>query len=119
MKNIIGDYREFIRNFVGKNPIMSKTFFIVVPFDPIKIPKVGKRAAQKAFGLFKKKAPKLEKSFVDNVKELELRVDRVVSGLNRIGLRAIPLAETEITELLYNFYNPATVEKKGAASARK
>lgn len=114
LKNIIEDYREFVASFVAKNPIMSKTFFVVVPYNPIYIPKAGKRAAKRLLGIFgKQKTLKpADDQFNDDYKQLELRVDQVIDGLNRIGLRAIPLIEKEIAELFYNFYNPATTEEK-------
>jgi len=37
----------------------------------------------------------------------------VVGGLNQMELRAIPLNDDEIIELLYNLYNPEDIEKKG------
>jgi len=118
LKNIIVDYQDFVKEFVERNPIMSKTFFVVVPYDPIFIPKLGKRVVKGLFGLFRKKgAMKEDKSkdgqFEENKRQLDLRVDQVTAGLNRVGLRAVPLSEDEVIELFYNFYNPALVEKKG------
>ena len=118
LKNIIVDYQDFVKEFVERNPIMSKTFFVVVPYDPIFIPKLGRRVVKGLFRLFRKKgAAKEEKSkdgqFEENKRQLDLRVDQVTAGLNRVGLRAVPLSEDEVIELFYNFYNPALVEKKG------
>ncbi len=111
LKNMIDDYRDFVASFVSKNPIMSKTFFVAVPYDPIKIPEAGLAATKKIFGLFGKKKG-FGGSLADNqskieegLRQLDLRVDQVVSGLNRIGLRAVPLTEPELVELFYNFYN--------------
>lgn len=112
LKNIIIDYHKFIGDFVSKNPIMSKTFFIVVPYDPVTI------TTKQVLGIFKRKKTAAqskedqERNFSENIKQLDLRIDRVIAGLNRIGLRAVPLEEAEIIELFYNFYNPSTIEKK-------
>src|SRR3990167_1661705 len=38
LQSQIGEYREFIRSFVKDNPIMAKSFFVVVPFSPSAIP---------------------------------------------------------------------------------
>jgi type IV secretory pathway VirB4 component len=119
LKNIITDYRDFVKAFVERNPIMSKTFFIIVPYDPIALPKIGKKIAGGLFGLFKKKKAEEEKTendqFIENKRQLDLRVDQVTAGLNRVGLRAVPLSEDEVVELFYNFYNPALIEKKGVS----
>lgn len=112
LKNIIIDYHKFIGDFISKNPIMSKTFFIVVPYDPVTI------TTKQVLGIFKRKKTAAqskedqERNFSENIKQLDLRIDRVIAGLNRIGLRAVPLEEAEIVELFYNFYNPSTIEKK-------
>lgn len=117
LKNQILEYREFIRSLVSQNAIMQKRFFVTVPFDPIQIPKTGLAAAEKALSWLKKKSPietkiKTEESLKENLEQLEQRVDQAISGLNQIGLRAVPLNNDELTELFYNLYNPATVEKK-------
>src|SRR3989338_8842765 len=38
LKTQLNGYREFVSSFVSQNPIMAKTFFLVVPFDPVQIP---------------------------------------------------------------------------------
>src|SRR3989338_1026013 len=38
LKTQISGYREFVKSFVSQNPIMNKTFFLIVPFDPIQLP---------------------------------------------------------------------------------
>src|SRR3989344_2928814 len=47
MKNLINDYGKFIEQFVAKNPIMSKSFFVVVPYDPVTLPSSGKKIINK------------------------------------------------------------------------
>ena len=117
LKNQIAGYREFIRSFVGQNPIMNKSFFVIVPFDPIQIPGASSGITDKIFGAFKKTAQSptgdKEKSFQHNLLQLNQRVDRVVSGLNGIGLQSLPLDDSALIELFYNLYNPAAIEKVG------
>ena len=117
LKNQILEYREFIRSLVAQNAIMQKRFFVTVPLDSIQIPKAGMAAAEKAISWFKKKSPigtnvKTEESLKENLEQLDQRVDQVISGLNQIGLRAVPLNNDELIEFFYNLYNPATTEKK-------
>src|SRR3989344_2779812 len=42
LSNQISEYREFIRSFVEENSVMNKKFFVVVPYDPIQIPRFEK-----------------------------------------------------------------------------
>lgn len=117
LKNQILEYREFVRTLVTQNAIMQKRFFVTVPFDPIQIPKAGLAMAERALSWFKKTSPaenktKTEESNKEHLEQLGQRVDQVISGLNQIGLRAVPLNNDELIELFYNLYNPTTVEKK-------
>lgn len=120
LKNQIQEYREFIRSFVSQNAIMQKTFFAVIPFDPIQIPKAGTDIAGKITGLFKSKKTADKKTLPtaeelinkENLEQLNQRVDQAINGLNQIGLRAVPLNNEELIELFYNLYNPAAIEKR-------
>ncbi len=119
LKNLIEDYHGFIDFLVSKNPIMSKTFVVTVPYDYVDIGGASGAAGNKILGFFGKKQPTAEKTAADNVakfneytRQLDLRAEQVMSSLNRVGLRAVALNQEEVLELLYNFYNPATIEKK-------
>lgn len=122
LKNLIVEYREFIKTFVSQNAIMQKTFFIVVPYDPLNLPAAGLDVTDKLIGWFKSKSSS-DNEKAENINEameqLNQRVDRVVGGLNQIGLRAVPLDKEELLELFYNLYNPTTIEKKGVDIAPK
>ena len=113
LKNQISEYREFIRAFVSQNAIMEKTFFIIVPYNPLHIPKAGTALTEKLTHWFKKSpASTPQTSEHEQLEQLNLRVDQSIAGLNQIGLRAVPLDDEEITELFYNLYNPASIERK-------
>ncbi|RJQ28724.1 DUF87 domain-containing protein [Candidatus Parcubacteria bacterium] len=118
LQNQSQEYQEFIRSFVQKNPIMEKSFLVVIPFVPIGLPNKEtftnflpflktKGAAEAA-----KNAEERELSFRQNLQQLDQRVGQVVGGLAAAGIDAVPLKTEELIELLYNFYNPETVEKE-------
>lgn len=119
LRTQIAEYREFIRTLVNENIIMHKSFFVVVPYDPVQLSQAGKKAAGGLFKLMSKdKLDPLTKTSGDEsireyVGQLKQRTDEVVSSLNQIGLRAVPLNDEETTELFYNLYNPEAIEKKG------
>lgn len=130
LRNQLAEYREFIRSFVSGNAIMTKTFFVVVPFDAIQIPEMGQKATKKIFGLLSRKAKPEEPAvtqaredeglhFQQNANQLSQRVDQVTTGLNQIGLRAVPLNDDEVIELFYNLYNPEASEKKNITGLKK
>lgn len=117
LKTQIGEYREFIKSFTSQNAIMNKSFFVVVPYDPVDISSLIPKGVFGGFG--KKNEPTSaqkedeEKRFSQHAGQLAQRTEQVVSGLSQIGLRAVPLNDNELIELLYNLYNPEAVEKKG------
>ncbi|MEE8131704.1 MAG: TraC family protein [Candidatus Paceibacterota bacterium] len=112
LKNQISEYIEFIRSFVEQNAVMAKTFFAVVPYDPIQILAGGKKFLN-MFKLGKKiKSSQPEQTLEQKTQQLNHRTDQVINGLTQIGLRIVPLNNEELIELFYNLYNPSAVEKK-------
>lgn len=114
LKNQIFEYGEFVKSFVAQNAIMSKNFFVIVPFDPVRISEAGGKFKDKVFGLFGSKTPAGSEQQTENeyLEQLDQRVSEVVDGLNQIGLRTVPLNDAELSELFYNIYNPSIIEKK-------
>ncbi|MDI6717720.1 MAG: hypothetical protein QMD86_01575 [Patescibacteria group bacterium] len=120
LKEQISEYREFIKSFVENNEIMSKTFFVVVPYDPLVIPeRPAKLFENIPFFGSKKNKKEQEKSFEEQIIQLDQRTDQVISGLAGIGLRSVSLNDEELVELFYNLYNPASVEKKELKIAKE
>lgn len=112
LKIQIAEYVEFINTFVGITNIMSKTFYVAVPFTPTILEKGGVlKSVSDALGFGKKKAPGETNSFEEKKNQLWQRADTVVGGLQRIGVRAVPLNTEELIELFYGLYNPTEFEK--------
>ena len=85
--------------------IMTKKFFVVVPYDP-PILKKESIMAQFLQGIGRQ-VPKVEVSdFEKSYKELGQRTHLIVNGLAPLGLRAVQLNTRELIELFYSTYNP-------------
>ena len=118
LKNQINEYRQFISSFVTENPIMNKTFFVVVPYDPIQIPEAAVGISRKIFGIFgKKTAPEniqqeKEQQIAKGLIQLSQRVEQIAASLGSIGLNVVALDTDSSVELFYNLYNPDIIEKK-------
>lgn len=114
LKIQITEYGEFIRTFVDITNIMSKTFYVVVPFTPAILEQKGGMlgGVGSLFG-FNKKTTAVEQhaSFEQHKNQLWQRVDTVVGGLQRFGVRSAPLNTEELIELFYGLYNPTEFEK--------
>jgi hypothetical protein len=113
LKIQIEEYIQFIKTFVEKNAIISKTFFVVIPFDPVTLS--AEKGAKSILNLFSgtKKQSGENISLEESLQQLEQRVESVTAGLSDIGLHVSQLGDEEVVELFYNLYNPQLVEKKG------
>ncbi len=100
-------YREFIETLVAGGSIMSKNFFVVVPFYLLNIPQAGGLGK-----IFKAPAiPKLtEEDFQRCKNQLWQKMEFLALGLRRCGLRALPLTTTELIELFWGLYHPQEAE---------
>jgi hypothetical protein len=108
LKVQIREYIEFIRNFTETRNIMSKNFFVIIPYT---MPILG--AGSSPFGGKKgvtDKQAKIEQ-FEEARSQLEQRVSIVAQGLNRVGLRTAKLGTEEIVELFYKLFNPGETDK--------
>lgn len=83
-KNQIDNYCDFITNLVAGNKILSRRFYIVIPYHH--------GGSDKDFQLVKE--------------QLRLLTDIVSRGLEKLGMKAKTLSSLEILELFYSFYNP-------------
>jgi hypothetical protein len=103
----ISEYRNFIKNLTEVSNIMSKFFYIVVPFSSSEDEKNG--LLSKLGGIFQpKKTIGLHgELFATYKSQLLQRVDHVAAALGGIGVRVTQLNTEEIIELLYNSYNPS------------
>ena len=114
LKIQINEYIDFINSFVETTNIMSKTFYVVVPFTPSILENKG--VASGIFNIFKAKPAAGDVGpFEEQKNQLWQRVDAVVSGLRRIGVRSAPLNTEELIELFYGLYNPSEFEKTANA----
>lgn len=113
MKMQIREYIQFVKNFVEQTNIMTKTFFVVIPFSPTTSTSSDANVLEKLVA--KKKndgsARTDETNFEENRTQLEQRIGSVSQGLTRCGIRSVELGTEEIVELFYKTFNPGDMEK--------
>lgn len=120
MKIQITEYLEFIKTFVETTNIMSKTFYVIVPFNPgLSVKKGFLKGLISGFGSNKSHGSAEEDSFTENKNQLWQRVDAVVEGLQRMSVRAVALNTEELIELFYGLYNPTEFEKTTMPAGNK
>jgi hypothetical protein len=114
LKIQIKEYVGFVKNFTESQNIMSKTFFVVVSFNPtIKFGPKKNDGLSKFIPNANKKEHKTEKAdnFEENRTQLEQRVSVVQQGLTRCGIRSVSLGTEETVELFYKLFNPGDTDK--------
>jgi len=98
-KDQIDNYSEFIQDLVSGNKILSRRFYVIIPYHHMD--------SNKDFKLIKD--------------QIHLSRDIVLRGLEKLGMRANALDSLELLELFYSFYNPnqiKTQELKGDSVQR-
>ena len=113
------EYRNFINELVELGEIMSKKFYIVVPYSPGADKKKGfMTKLSEAFSPLA--SIKLqEKKFQKMRDDLNKRVETVVSGLASMGLTSVVLDTQALIELYYNTYNPEVAEQQRLGDVSK
>jgi hypothetical protein len=79
----LDNYTQFIRGLVETNKILTRNFYVVVPY-----------------------AANGKLDFAGIREQLEQKVDIVRKGLARLSMSSRKLSDLEILDLFYSFYNP-------------
>ena len=106
----IADYQAFLKELLDLGQIMTKKFFVMVPYGGADLGK-KKFWEMTADALSPTRELKLGRQKFEKFKqELFKRVDFVASGLSSIGLKSQLLDTQNLITLYYNTYNPEIAE---------
>jgi len=112
MRIQIREYIEFVKSFTEAANIMTKNFFVVVPYSPTAITLArGGPASMLPWNKKRGSTEEANKTFEEQVTQLEQRVGIVQQGLVRTGVRTVQLGTEEAVELLYKMFNPGEERK--------
>jgi len=106
-------YREFIKEMVVGDVVMTKSFYIVVPYNLMEI--FGLKGSQKKFNLGGATGTGSTKPITDDEfqrckTQLWQRMEYISMGLRRCGLEAVPLTTPELIELFWSIHHPDQAE---------
>jgi len=111
------EYIDFIKSFTDEVNIMTKTFFVVVPYSSTVL-KSSDGVLDKFLGgsTSKKQVEDTKKaidlaSFEEKRSQLDQRVGVIISGLGGIGIRSTQLQTEEVVELFYKTFNPGDISQ--------
>lgn len=121
MKVQTREYINFIHEFTDNTNIMTKHFFIVVPYASTLLSQGESGIKEKLSGLLPVGGKKnnsdgsgkteKEENFEDSVTQLEQRIGVVEQGLTRCEVRAARLGTEELVEFYYKLMNPGEQSK--------
>ncbi len=119
LKIQIIEYREFIQNLTEVTNIMSKFFYLVIPFAPVE------DESESMLGRISKAVHpsqnivEHEELFETYKNQLWQRVDHVAAALGGTGLHFTALTTDELIELYYSMYNPSEFAQTGIKDVRQ
>lgn len=111
LKKQTASYREFIKNLVKGDMIMTKNFYVVVPYSLMEA--LGAKAITKQFDILggKEKEKEMDDNDFQRCKsQLWQRMEFLAMGLKRCGLEAVPLTTPELIELFWAMHHPEQAE---------
>lgn len=85
-RNQIENYSEFVQSLVSNNKILSRHFYVVLPYTA--------------------------HDFDTAKEQLALNADMVSKGLMRLGMQTRQLTNLELLDLFHTFYNPEQAKRQ-------
>lgn len=100
------DYKKFIEGLVKRGGIMTKNFYVMVPYSVLET-----KESVSIKKLTKIVAPSLSETDFQGAKnQLWQRMEFLGLGLRRCGLNSVPLTTPELIELFWSLYHPRQAE---------
>ncbi len=110
LRNQIDDYVHFITELVNVSNIMSKLFYITIPFYAVEAKRTGFMDKVMTKIRPRKVVYQEREKFETYKNQLFQRVEEVEESLSGSGVRVAPLDTQELIEMYYNCYNPSEFE---------
>jgi len=104
MRIQLQEYIGFITKFTDEYDVMSKSFFVVIPYSPTKLNM--SKGFSKFLGGSSSNVSSTDQQFEEHRLQLEQRAAMVVQGLAGVGVRTMTLQKDDLVELYYHLYNP-------------
>ncbi len=109
------EYIGFVKSFTETTSVMTKTFYVVVPYSPplsfAKDTKLESIIKMKT-GSTKEEQKKSDDEYFEEARtQIEQRIGVVEQGLIRCGIRVAQLGTEELVEVFYKLFNPGDVNK--------
>ena len=103
---IMDDYKSFVEEAIKKKNVLSKKFYLIVPFSPYELG-VTKSAAV-SFNPKKDTTLPFAKSYVIRKAKTSLypKRDHLIRQAGRLQIKVKPLSDEELIRLFFDIFNP-------------
>lgn len=107
LRSVMEDYQQFVIDAVKKKNVLSKNFYLVIPFTPFELG-IGKSIRASIRPDTTKTTLPFPKSYVIRKAKTALypKRDHLVRQANRLQLKLRPLNDEELIKLFFDYYNP-------------
>ncbi len=106
LKRVVVNYKAYVKELVDLGDIMTKQFFIVVPYSPVENKSEGFWSKLGAVFTPAKIVRLKQEKFKKYSHALDQRVNHVKMNISSLGLTTARLDTQSLIELYYNVYNP-------------
>lgn len=113
------DYREFVKELLTLERIMSKKFYVVVPYSAVNDKKRSFLSRFSSVFSAARVVSLSRKRFDEFSDQLDKRCNFIISGLASLGLRSQRLSTQALIELYYNSYNPDLYQRQNLEDINK
>jgi hypothetical protein len=113
MKIQIREYIEFVKNFVDGSSIMTKGFYVVIPYNPPSLNvSTSSGGITAIFKTQKKDTTEISLQLFEEYRsQIEQRVSVITQGLARTGVHVAQLGTEEVIELFYRMFNIGELDR--------
>jgi hypothetical protein len=107
LAELLEDYKGYITSVIKKQNVLSKSFYVVIPFTPYELG-ITKSFMTQVVPTKKNTPLPFPKSYVVRKAKIALypKRDHLMHQAGRVGLELKPLTNEELIKLFFNIYNP-------------
>lgn len=119
LKMQTSEYLAYIKELVSLGKIMSKKFYVIVPYDPLSDKQ--KNFFTRLMDAFRPATliRMKDERFLKRKDQLIRRTENVITGLASIGLSCVQLDSQSLIELFYNTYNPVLSQNEKLVNVKE
>jgi len=113
------EYRTYIAELVSRANIMTKRYYIVIPYEPAADTQLNFWTRLQRAILPGSEVRLSRQDFDRRVAKLDKRIQAVIAGLGNVGLNVQRLDTQSLIELYYGTFNPVVAQSQALPAVEK